>query len=195
MMTAFMYISTKIFRNFCESSYVCISRGKKCLFFGKFCALCFFETPVLRFARLSYYRHFVILIEVSWKNMSSVWWYVRGHSKSTFVEKGRGFIEKQIKTNSGRGVLACVYVRFLKKMLSFQNEVLTVILQFFLLIWQYGILNKPSWKIILSPVNEWRAVAFCSPFYVAQLLILFSALSIIFFAHFQQKWLFIIHWL
>ena len=30
--------------------------GKKCLFFGNFGVLCFLETPVLRFARLPYYR-------------------------------------------------------------------------------------------------------------------------------------------
>ena len=28
----------------------------KCSFFGKFCVLCFLETPVLRFALLPYYR-------------------------------------------------------------------------------------------------------------------------------------------
>ena len=28
---------------------------------------------------------------------------------------GKGVIEKQTKTTSGRGVLACVYVRFFKK--------------------------------------------------------------------------------
>ena len=39
-------------------TYVCISGGKKCLFFGNFGVLCFLETPVLRFALLSYYRWF-----------------------------------------------------------------------------------------------------------------------------------------
>ena len=38
-----------------------------------------------------------------------------GHSKGTFVEEGRGAIEKQTKTNRGRWVLACVNVRFLKR--------------------------------------------------------------------------------
>ena len=33
-------------------TYVCVSGGKKCSFFGKFGVLCFFETPVLRFAFL-----------------------------------------------------------------------------------------------------------------------------------------------
>ena len=42
---------------------------------------------------------------------------LRGHSKSTFVDEGRGggVIEKPTKTNRGRGVLACVYVRFFRK--------------------------------------------------------------------------------
>ena len=31
-------------------TYVCVSGGKKCLFFRKFDVLCFLETPVLRFA-------------------------------------------------------------------------------------------------------------------------------------------------
>ena len=37
---------------------VCGSGGKNCLFFGNFGVLCFFETPVLRFALLPYYRRF-----------------------------------------------------------------------------------------------------------------------------------------
>ena len=37
--------------------YVCVSGGKKCSF-GKFGLLCFFETPVLRFALLPYYRRY-----------------------------------------------------------------------------------------------------------------------------------------
>ena len=37
---------------------VCVSEGKKCLFFVKFGVLCFLETPVLRFALLPYYRQF-----------------------------------------------------------------------------------------------------------------------------------------
>ena len=37
-------------------TYVCISGGKKCSFFGKFGILCFLVTPVLRFALLLYYR-------------------------------------------------------------------------------------------------------------------------------------------
>ena len=36
--------------------FLCISGGKKCLFFGKLGVPCFLETPVLRFALLPYYR-------------------------------------------------------------------------------------------------------------------------------------------
>ena len=37
-------------------TYVCVSGGKKCSFFGKIGVLCFLKTPVLRFALLLYYR-------------------------------------------------------------------------------------------------------------------------------------------
>ena len=37
-------------------TYLCISEGKKFQFFGKFCVLCFLETPVLRIILLPYYR-------------------------------------------------------------------------------------------------------------------------------------------
>ena len=40
---------------------------------------------------------------------------VRGRSKSTFMRRGGYVIEKGTKTNRGRGVLACVYVRIFKK--------------------------------------------------------------------------------
>ena len=36
--------------------HTCVLGSKKCLFFGNFGVLCFLETPVLRFALLSYYR-------------------------------------------------------------------------------------------------------------------------------------------
>ena len=38
----------------------CVSRGKKCSFFGKFGVLCFLETPVLRFALLPYDRQNIL---------------------------------------------------------------------------------------------------------------------------------------
>ena len=41
-------------------TYVCISGGKKCLFFGKFGMLCFLETPVLRIALVLYYRRYYL---------------------------------------------------------------------------------------------------------------------------------------
>ena len=37
-------------------TYVCVSRGKKYSFFGKFGGLCFVKTPVLRIAFLPYYQ-------------------------------------------------------------------------------------------------------------------------------------------
>ena len=37
-------------------TYVCVSGGKKYLFFGKFGVLCFLITPVLRLALLPYYQ-------------------------------------------------------------------------------------------------------------------------------------------
>ena len=46
--------------------YVCVSGGKKCLFFGKFGVLCFLETPVLRFSLLAYYRRYVGLQSIIW---------------------------------------------------------------------------------------------------------------------------------
>ena len=39
-------------------TYVFVSGGKKCLFFGNFGMLCFLETPVLKFALLSYSRRY-----------------------------------------------------------------------------------------------------------------------------------------
>ena len=35
-------------------THLCVSGGKKCLFFGNFGLLCFLATPVLRFALLPY---------------------------------------------------------------------------------------------------------------------------------------------
>ena len=38
--------------------YVCVSWGKKCLFFGKFGVLCLLQTAVLKFDFLPYYRRY-----------------------------------------------------------------------------------------------------------------------------------------
>ena len=46
-------------KHFLPHTYVCVSGGKKCLFFGNFGVLCFLETPVLRFALLPYSRRYV----------------------------------------------------------------------------------------------------------------------------------------
>ena len=50
-------ISKRVFQeNKARHTYISVSGGKKCLFFGKFGVLCFLETPVLRFPLLPYYR-------------------------------------------------------------------------------------------------------------------------------------------
>ena len=46
------------------NTYVRVSGGKKCLFFGKFGVFCFLETPVLRFTLLPYYRRVNILYAI-----------------------------------------------------------------------------------------------------------------------------------
>ena len=42
-------------------TYVYVSGGKKCSFFGEFGVLCFLETPVLGFAFLPYYRRYIMI--------------------------------------------------------------------------------------------------------------------------------------
>ena len=50
-----------VFCIFCTHiTYVCVSRVKKCSFFGKFDVLRFRKTPVLRFAFLPYYRRILL---------------------------------------------------------------------------------------------------------------------------------------
>ena len=44
---------------------VCVSGGKKCLFFGNFGVFCFLETPVLRFALLPYYRRYCSYLKMA----------------------------------------------------------------------------------------------------------------------------------
>ena len=54
-------ISKRVFpknKHFLPPPYVCVSGGKKCLFFGNFGVLCFLKTPVLRFTPLPYYQKF-----------------------------------------------------------------------------------------------------------------------------------------
>ena len=46
------------FTQLCLDTCVCVSGGKKCLFFGNFGMLSFLETPVLRLALLPYYRRY-----------------------------------------------------------------------------------------------------------------------------------------
>ena len=62
-------------------------------------------------------------------------------------------------------------------MLRFWKRSFLVFLQLFLLI-IITVWNKPSWRIIIfSPVNEWCAIAFVSPFYFVELFVLSSALG------------------
>ena len=44
--------------------YVCVSRGKKCSFFGKLGVFCFLETAVLRFALLPHYQQTNVFIYI-----------------------------------------------------------------------------------------------------------------------------------
>ena len=53
--------------------YVCVSGGKKCLFFGKCGVLCFLETPVLRSAFLPYYRRINSLRSLGKAN--AIFWF------------------------------------------------------------------------------------------------------------------------
>ena len=51
-------------KHFCENipfTYLFVSGGKKCSFFGIFDVLCFLGTPVLRFALLPYYRRYTLM--------------------------------------------------------------------------------------------------------------------------------------
>ena len=43
-----------------ESQNECVSGGKKCLFFGKFVVLCFFETPGISGGKKCYFFIFLI---------------------------------------------------------------------------------------------------------------------------------------
>ena len=49
---------------------LCISRGKKCSFFGKIGMPCFLETPVLRFALLLYCQQNQVIILFNWQSSS-----------------------------------------------------------------------------------------------------------------------------
>ena len=68
-------------------SYMCVSGGKKCLFFGKFGVFCFLETPVLRFALLPYYQQAIMemLIKTATKNTGT--WESAEKKTSTFNRK------------------------------------------------------------------------------------------------------------
>ena len=116
----------------------------------------------------------------------------RGHSKSTFAEEGRGgasLKSEQKRTGRGGGCPSMWVRSLLKKMLRFSKRSFIVILQFFLLIIMavWNIKQSIMKDDILSPVIEWRVIVFASPFYFAQLFVLFSALSIIFLRIFSKN--------
>ena len=94
----------------------------------------------------------------------SVLFVIKGH---TFVEDGRlKSLQKRTREEGRGGFLA-----------------------FFLLLqWQDEKLNKPSWKIIkFSPVNQRRVITFTSPFYFAQLFVLFLCTVHYFLCTFSAK--------
>ena len=102
------------------------------------------------------------------------------------------------KANRGRSgeVLACVYFRFLKKMLRFSKSSFIVILQLFLLI------IMAVWNIKQSIMKEdniqschWMVCdCFHEPLLLCTTFCSFICTIHYFFVHFQQKWL-LIHWL
>ena len=47
-------------------TYVRVSRGKKCSFFGKFYVLSFLQRPILKFALLPYYRRIISSLAVNY---------------------------------------------------------------------------------------------------------------------------------
>ena len=51
-------------------TYLCVSGGKNCLFFGNFDMHCFLKTPVLRFALLPYSRRNMMKISVKARKKS-----------------------------------------------------------------------------------------------------------------------------
>ena len=67
-------ISKRVFQeNKARHTYISVSGGKKCLFFGKFGVLCFLETPVLRFALLPYYQRKLIQDQPKFRKINSFW--------------------------------------------------------------------------------------------------------------------------
>ena len=69
-------------------TYVCVSRGKKCLFFRNFDVLCFLETPVLRFALLPYYRRESLNLDIKklqmkYNNLKQLWRKLRDKKKNS----------------------------------------------------------------------------------------------------------------
>ena len=98
--------------------------------------------------------------------------FLKGHSKSMFVEDWRGFIEKQTKMNRGReGPSICVHSLFKKKMLRFSKKSFIAILQFFLLIilavWN---IKQTIMKDYNIQPSKWMGYnCFCQPFLLCKI--------------------------
>ena len=63
-------------------TYVFVSGGKKCSFFGKFCVLCFLVTSILRFALLPYHRRYEKLRK---KALATFCFYLYRHEINSFI--------------------------------------------------------------------------------------------------------------
>ena len=75
------WISKRVFQENKPRQTFRVSGGKKYLFFRNFEALCFLETPVLRFSLLPYYRRFVVFIAV-FIQLDILDWFFVGASES-----------------------------------------------------------------------------------------------------------------
>ena len=96
-------------------TYVCVSRGKKRSFFGKFGVLCIFVTSVLRFVLLPNYRQY--FHECAWRlhcipyldskqvQRFSVWSFTENVSFISFMEKFGLDIEKSIHLKQAKAYL------------------------------------------------------------------------------------------
>ena len=89
------------------NTYVCVSGGKKCSFFGKFGVLCFLETPVLRFALLPYYRRNFKSSSLKCLCLRQKTWYV-------VVAMIWGFVGVTILVTSSAFVLLSGFDNFVK---------------------------------------------------------------------------------
>ena len=93
-------LKMRLIKTGCLNSHVCVSGGKKCLFFRNFGVLCFLETPVLRFALLPYYRrikhkYFSSQFLHSNRNKTLNKKYLKNKKKKEFLGKYLSIYSKQ----------------------------------------------------------------------------------------------------